>query len=129
MNTTQHDHDESVDTGSSRPPDPAVLAATAGKATPERSPENPRQRQPSQRHNRGPPIDDDDDDDDLAGDLLVGAEPIEAHLKHLGVPDPDAYYLRRAGKWPIGKYGANLIASKRRLNRHADKITRGPTAA
>jgi hypothetical protein len=58
-----------------------------------------------------------------AGDLLIGARPIEAHLKQLGVPDPDAYYLRRAGKWPIGKYGANLIASKRRLARHAEKIT------
>jgi hypothetical protein len=125
MDSNQHDHDE-ADTGSSRPDDHAVVAHTAGKATPERSSENPRQRPPSRRHNRGPPL---DDDDDLAGDLLVGAEPIEAHLKHLGVPDPDAYYLRRTGKWPIGKYGANLIASKRRLNRHADKITRGPTAA
>jgi hypothetical protein len=65
--------------------------------------------------------------DTPAGDLLIGAAPIEAHLKHLGVPDPDAYYLRRSGKWPIGKYGANLIASKRRLARHAQKIT-APTA-
>ncbi|HEY5965356.1 MAG TPA: hypothetical protein VIU42_15175 [Xanthobacteraceae bacterium] len=65
------------------------------------------------------------EEDAPAGDLLVGAGPIEAHLKRLGVPDPDAYYLRRSGKWPIGKYGANLIASKRRLARHAEKITTG----
>jgi hypothetical protein len=69
------------------------------------------------------------ENDDLAGDLLVGAGSIEAHLKQLGVPDPDAYYLRRSGKMPIGKFGAHLIASKRRLARHAEKITRGPTAA
>jgi hypothetical protein len=68
-----------------------------------------------------------DGDERLAGDLLVGADPIEGYLKTLGVPKPDAYYLRRSGKWPIGKYGANLIASKRRLARHAEKMT-APTA-
>lgn len=71
----------------------------------------------------------DDGGEHPAGDLLIGASPIEEHLRHLGVPDPDAYYLRRTGKWPIGMYGANLVASKRRLNRHAEKITRGSTAA
>jgi hypothetical protein len=70
-----------------------------------------------------------DESDTPAGDLLIGAALIEAHLKQLGVHDPNAYYLRRVGKWPIGKYGANLVASRRRLNRHAEKITRGPTAA
>ena len=65
----------------------------------------------------------------LAGDLLIGADLIEAHLRYLGVPDPDAYYLRRSGKWPIGKYGANLAASKLRLNRHAEEITRPAVAA
>jgi hypothetical protein len=70
-----------------------------------------------QRNEGGEPL--------AAGDLLVGAEPIEAHLKALGVPNPDAYYLRRSGKWPIGKYGANLIASKKRLARHAEELTRG----
>jgi hypothetical protein len=63
------------------------------------------------------------ENDTHAGDPLIGAEPIEAHLKALGVPNPDAYYLRRSKKWPIGKYGANLIASKKRLARHAEKIT------
>jgi hypothetical protein len=123
MDTTQHDHDESVDTA--RPDDPAVAAAAAGKTTHERSSEKQRQHQPSQRHNRGPSLDDDDEpvERPAAGDLLIGADPIEGYLKTLGVPNPDAYYLRRSGKWPIGKYGANLIASKRRLDRHAAKIT------
>jgi hypothetical protein len=69
------------------------------------------------------------ENDALVNDLLVGAQPIEAYLKTLGVPNPDAYYLRRSGKFPIGKYGANLIASKRRLSRHAENITRGAAAA
>jgi hypothetical protein len=125
MDSNQCDQDK--DNGSSWPDDPAVLARATGKALPERSPENPRQWQPSQRHNRGPPPN--DDNDDLAGDLLVGAGAIEAYLKTRGVPNPDAYYLRRSGKFPIGKYGAHLIASKQRLNRHAEKITRGSTAA
>ena len=68
-------------------------------------------------------------DEHHAGDLLVGAGPIEVFLKTLGVPNPDAYYFRRSGNWPIGKCGANLIASKRRLIRHASEITRGSTAA
>ena len=74
----------------------------------------------------------DDGDDRLAGDLLVGAARIAEHLSVLvGEPvDRDKiYYFHRAGKWPIGKHGAELIASKRKLARHADKITRGNTAA
>ena len=68
-----------------------------------------------------------------AGDLLVGAEAIRAYLAHLGMPeDIDVYYLRRARRWPIGKTageGGSLIASKRRLTQHAEKITRGTAAA
>ena len=67
------------------------------------------------------------------GDLLVGAEAIRAYLAHLGMPaDVDVYYLRRARRWPIGKTageGGSLIASKRRLTQHAEKITRGTAAA
>ena len=66
-----------------------------------------------------------DGDERLAGDLLVGADAIRDYLVFLGMPDPDVYYLRRAGKWPIGKTGGDggsLIASKRRLARHAQKI-------
>jgi hypothetical protein len=73
-----------------------------------------------------------DGDDERAGDLLVGANAIRAHLVARGMPETtDPYYLRRVG-WPIGKTadnGGSLIASKRRLDRHTDKITRGPSAA
>ena len=128
MDTTQHNHE--ADTGSSRPDDPAVVAAAAGKTTREQSSENQRPQEPSQQHNRGPPLD--DDDAHLAGDVLLGAKKIAKHIETiLGVPvdEDDVYYFNRARKWPIGKYGALLIASKRRLNNHAEKITRGPTAA
>jgi hypothetical protein len=73
-----------------------------------------------------------DEANDLAGDLLVGADAILAYLVFLGMPeDTDVYYLRRAGRWPIGKTGGDggsLIASKRRLTRHAEEITRGRAA-
>jgi hypothetical protein len=62
----------------------------------------------------------------LAGDLLVGATRIAEHISFLigePVDEDDVYYFRRAGKWPIGKYGAELIASRQKLNRHAQKIT------
>ena len=62
----------------------------------------------------------------LAGDLLVGATRIAEHISVLvgePVDENDVYYFRRVQKWPIGKYGAELIASKTKLNRHAQKIT------
>ena len=66
----------------------------------------------------------DEGDERLAADLLVGANAIRSYLVYLGMPDDvDVYYERRAGRWPIGKHGANLIASKKRLARHAEKIT------
>jgi hypothetical protein len=69
-------------------------------------------------------------DERLAGgDLLVGADAIRAFLVYLGMPEgTDPYYLKRAGRWPIGNTSGksgNLIASKHRLLRHAEKITRG----
>jgi hypothetical protein len=74
-----------------------------------------------------------DDGDERGGDLLVGADAIRDYLIFLGMPaDIDIYYLKRTGHWPIGKTGGDggsLVASKRRLARHTDKITRGPTAA
>jgi hypothetical protein len=73
-----------------------------------------------------PDLNQHNENDAPAGDLLIGATVIEAYLKILGVPNPDAYYLRRSKKLPIGKFGAHLIASKRKLNRH---ITRGAAAA
>ncbi|MFZ1090484.1 MAG: hypothetical protein WAN75_14815 [Xanthobacteraceae bacterium] len=65
-----------------------------------------------------------------AGDLLIGAARIKAYLIELGMPEEtDPYYLKRRKTWPIGKTaegkGASLIASKRRLARHADRLTRG----
>jgi hypothetical protein len=60
------------------------------------------------------------------GDLLVTAPVIEAFLISLGMPEEtDAYYLKRTG-WPIGSTspggGGKLIASKRRLSRHTQKL-------
>ena len=65
-----------------------------------------------------------------AGDLLVGGPAIEAFLIELGMPEKtDAYYLKRVGRFPIGKTsagkGGSLIASKKRLARHIDRLTRG----
>jgi hypothetical protein len=75
----------------------------------------------------------DSGDELLAGDLLVGAEAIRAFLVHLGMPEnTDPYYLKKSGSgWPIGNTagdGGKLIASKRRLARHTDKIARGSAA-
>jgi hypothetical protein len=70
-------------------------------------------------------------DDPFAGDLLVGADAIRSFLIYLGMPEgTDPYYLRRTGRWPIGSTGGSsgggkLIASKRRLAQHTDKIARG----
>ena len=124
------DHAESADTGSSRPPDPAVVAAAVGKTTtPKRSSKNSRQHQPSRRHNRGPP--DDESVKRLDDDILLGAKRIAEHLTTiLGVPvsETDVYYAHRMKKLPIGKYGILLIASKRRFARHVEKLTRGSAA-
>jgi hypothetical protein len=63
---------------------------------------------------------------DFAGDLLVGATRIAEHISEL-VGEPvraaDVYYFKKMKKWPIGKHGAELIASRKRLARHAQKIT------
>ena len=73
-----------------------------------------------------------DQHEGVAGDALLGAKRIAEHIASiLGVPvdEDDVYYFNRAKKWPIGKYGALLIASKKRLNNHAEKMMRGTTAA
>jgi hypothetical protein len=61
----------------------------------------------------------------LAGDLLVGRDAIRDFLIHLGMPEKtDPYYLKRSG-WPIGGTsgdGGKLIASRRRLLRHTQKL-------
>jgi hypothetical protein len=73
----------------------------------------------------------DEADERVADDVLLGAKSIAAHLTSLGFPvdESDIYYLHRAKKWPFNKYGAFLIASKRKLNRHAEKIIRGTNTA
>jgi len=120
-NQARHDKwDENTD--AARPDDSAVVAAAAGKTTRESDGEKQGQQQPTQQRARGPPL------DDRAGDLLVGAEAILGFLVYLGMPeDTDVYYLRRAKRWPIGNTGGGgagkLIASKRRLIRHAEELT------
>jgi hypothetical protein len=73
-----------------------------------------------------------DEGNERAGDLLVGADAIRIYLVHLGMPEStDPYYLKRSGNWPIGNTagdGGKLIASKRRLASHTDKIARGSAA-
>jgi hypothetical protein len=74
-------------------------------------------------------------DEVVGGDLLVCADAIRAFLIFLGMhAGVDPYYLKRTGNWPIGNTGGRsgggkLVASKRRLIRYTEEITRGPTAA
>jgi hypothetical protein len=60
----------------------------------------------------------------IAADLLLGADEISNFLKSLGfeINTDGVYYARRAGKWPINRYGKELIASKSRLVNHAKKM-------
>jgi hypothetical protein len=70
-----------------------------------------------------------DEAEGAAGDILVGFTPIRTYLISLGMPEStNPYYLKRSGNWPIGntgRDGGQLIASKRRLARHAQKIAAG----
>jgi hypothetical protein len=60
--------------------------------------------------------------DRLADDLLLGAKSIGDFI---GRSEDQVYYLARVGKWPIGRLGKDLIASKAKLTSHANKITSG----
>jgi hypothetical protein len=137
MNTAgkeQHDEREAgiaLEMGPSRPADPVVAAAAAGKLTREPSCEKQHQHLPSRQHNRGPPLDDEPVDaarqtDRLADDLLNGAREIAAYL---GTNVRKVYLEAQTGRLPIGHLGRKLIASKRQLTRHTNKITRGSSAA
>ena len=120
MDSNQQHDSESSDTGSKPSADSDVGYRKSGNTTPERSLDNQRQRQPS-----------DEEVERLADDVLLGAKRIAEGLTEiLGVPvnETDVYYAHRMKKWPIGKYGALLIASRRRLLRHTDKLTRGTAA-
>ena len=56
---------------------------------------------------------------DFDDDFLKGAAAIAEHLRRngLNVANTDVYYLAKSKKLAIGKFGKNLIASKRRLSR------------
>ena len=115
----------------SRPDDPIVVAAAAGKTTREPNHEKQQQPLPSRQHNRGPPLDDEPVDaarptDRLADDLLNGAAEI---AQFLGTNPREVYLLAQTKRLPIGRLGRKLIASKRALNRQVAKITRGSSAA
>jgi hypothetical protein len=70
-------------------------------------------------------IDDQSDNERFTADLLRGAARIAAYLRELGedVEPGNIYYLKKSGKYPIGRHGGELIASKRQLARHAKKIS------
>ena len=53
--------------------------------------------------------------DKVGDDLLIGAEAIGGEL---GMSPSEVYYAFRKKKWPIGKYGNQLIASKSKLRRN-----------
>jgi hypothetical protein len=134
MGRTRHDNDDSDHTAMvlpSRPDDPVIIAAAAGKTMRESGGGRPHQTLPSRQHNRGPPLE--DDPAAIAEDLLLGKEKIADYLKLLGFAKADPYYLKRSKTgWPIGNAGgerSQLVASKRRLRNHVEKIMRGPSAA
>jgi hypothetical protein len=123
MDPAKPDQDASAVTDSSR-----LAAAVAGKT--ERSDEKQQPHEPSKRHNHKPP-EDDESVERLAGDVLLGAKSIAEYITSLGFPvtETDIYYLHRMKKWPFSKYGAFLVASKRRLTSHAEQLLHGSTAA
>jgi hypothetical protein len=64
-------------------------------------------------------------------DLLRGAAAIAEHLRSIGlkkVDEADVYYFARSKKLPIGKFGKELIASKRRLNRDLHRAAQAQPA-
>ena len=56
----------------------------------------------------------------LADDLLIGARAI---ADELGVAVHDVYYIAKTKRFPIGKLGKNLIASRAKLRRAAQALT------
>ena len=68
---------------------------------------------------------------DRPGDLLEGAAAIAEHLRSEGldVADADVYYLARARKLAIGKFGKSLIASKARLTRDLQRAAKAHSTA
>lgn len=56
----------------------------------------------------------------IAEDMLLGADEI---ARFLGVSTAQVYHYARLKRLPIGKFGGNLCASKRRLQREYDRLT------
>jgi hypothetical protein len=66
-------------------------------------------------------MDDNSQPSDLAdNDLVRGASAIAEHLRSVGldnVDESDVYYFARSKKLSIGRFGKDLLASKKRLTR------------
>jgi hypothetical protein len=63
--------------------------------------------------------------DRLADDLLDGAAAIASYI---GKTRRETYWVIQQGQIPAGRLGRKIIGSKRALDRHMTKITRGATA-
>lgn len=61
----------------------------------------------------------------LAADLLNGGTEI---AEFLGCNTREVYHLAKTQRLPIGRLGRKLVASRRQLARHANKLTRGNIA-
>ena len=86
-----------------RPVDPAVAAAAAGKAVPERSRSDPSLHRPSRQHNRGPPLDDDESD----------AMSIGMFCRRYGISESFFHKLMAQGQGPrVMRVGKRTLISR-----------------
>ena len=63
----------------------------------------------------------------VADDVLRGAQAIGE--MSWGCNPEDVYYLHKTQKYPIGKLGKTLIASRQQLRRHHRALTKKPATA
>jgi hypothetical protein len=63
-----------------------------------------------------------DIDDALGTDILRGAAAIATYLNE---SQRRVFYLAERQMLPIGRLGSTLVASKRRLREHYDRLTQG----
>jgi hypothetical protein len=64
----------------------------------------------------------------FADEVLFGAEAIRDYINTFGfkpISTDGVYYAHKKQKWPITKYGKDLISTKTRIERHARKILSG----
>ena len=62
----------------------------------------------------------------IADDLLIGATAIAGELRAIGFPkceESEVYYIVKAKKLPINKWGKHLVASRSALRRAALALT------